>query len=103
MGIEILYAVLIAFTILVASWWSATSAFRNRGRLRAAQISTLVLVFLAMVMLGQHLELASQIVGGLLIFTAGLALLWETWQNKLFPVIHIAFGTSLVLTVPFNG
>lgn len=103
MGIEILYAVLIAFAILVASWWSATSAIRYGGHLRTAQISAVILSILAMAMLSQEQVLASQIIGGLLILAAALALLWEKWQNKLFPLIHIAFGVALILKLPFNG
>ena len=103
MGIEILYAILIAFCVLIASWWSATSAYRYGGRLRRAQIAALVLALLAMLMLSQEQVLASQIIGGLLVAAAAMALLWEKWLNKLFPLIHIAFGIALVMRLPFNG
>ncbi|MEX0969533.1 MAG: hypothetical protein WD046_03690 [Paracoccaceae bacterium] len=103
MGIEIVYAIIVAFCVLIASWWSATSAFRYGGRLRRAQLAALVLALLAMLMLSQDQVLASQIIGGLLVVAAAMALAWEKWQNKLFPLIHILFGLALILRLPFNG
>jgi hypothetical protein len=103
MGFEIFFGILIAFGVFAAGWWSATSALRGSGVLRAAQIGALVFSLLAMATLSAENILLTQLVGGLLAAAASVALFLERWPNKVFPFIQIGFGVTLLLKIPFNG
>lgn len=99
----LLAGIVVGAFVFAATLFSGAQAYRQKGQLRWAHLTSLLLTIAAMATLSLLWPVMAAVVGGALILAALAAMAFESGWNRVLPVFHILFGAALVAGLPFGG